>query len=360
MLIHTYPIRRLPRWKQILLSILAVLLVAIVCYLFEELLNHTAIALILLTTVSLLAVLMDILPTLIGSILSAVILNFVFVPPTFKFHVTSLEDYVLMSVYVLIALVSAVLNFKIKEADKVVQDKEEKEKTLAIYNTLLNSLSHELRTPIATIMGAVDNLKDNQELLSPQNSSELLNQISIASIRLNQQVENLLNMSRLETGLFQLDLQWTDVNELVYMVITQLNPPEGRIIFTPQEDLPICKVDMGLLEQIIKNLLSNAFQYTPPEAEIHISTDFSKPFLVIQIQDNGPGIPVQYQDQIFDKFFRVPQTSAGGTGLGLSIVKGFTEAHGGQIKASSVIPHGISFVVKIPVTTVAPNIPAHD
>jgi two-component system sensor histidine kinase KdpD len=337
-----------------------VISVALVCYLFEKLLNHTAIALILLTTVSLLAVLMDILPTLIGSLLSAVILNFVFVPPTFKFHLTSLEDYVLMSVYILIAFVSAILNYKIKEAEKEVQDKEEKEKTLAIYNTLLNSLSHELRTPIATIMGAVDNLKDNKELLSPQNSGELLTQISIATIRLNQQVENLLNMSRLETGLFQLDLHWTDVNELVYMVISQLNPPDGRVVFTPQEDLPICKMDMGLIEQIIKNLLSNALQYTPATAIIHISTACEHSELQIRIQDNGPGVPPQYYEQLYDKFFRVPHTSAGGTGLGLSIVKGFTEAHGGQIKAAPVYPHGIAFTVQIPVSTAEPNLLTND
>lgn len=303
---------------------------------------------------------MDILPTLIGSLLSAVILNFVFVPPTFKFHLTSLEDYVLMSVYIFIALVSAILNYKIKEAEKVVQDKEEKEKTLAIYNTLLNSLSHELRTPIATIMGAVDNLKDNKDLLSPQNSSELLNQISIATSRLNQQVENLLNMSRLETGLFQLDLHWIDVNELVYMLLTQLNPPEGRVIFTPQEDFPICKMDIGLVEQIIKNLVSNALQYSPAEAIIHISTAYKDSCVMIQIQDNGPGVPLQYYEQLYDKFFRVPHTSAGGTGLGLSIVKGFAEAHGGQIHAAPVLPHGIAFTVRIPVITVPPNLPAHD
>lgn len=116
--------------------------------------------------------------------------------------------------YFFIALVNAVLTFKIRKEEKKARHKEEKEHTIKLYNTLLNSLSHELRTPISTIIGAVDTLKDQKEKISSNNQIELLNQIDTASMRLNRQVENLLNMSRLEWGMLKLNLSWCDTKLL--------------------------------------------------------------------------------------------------------------------------------------------------
>lgn len=106
--------------------------------------------------------------------------------------------------YFVIAMVHAVLTFKIRQIQEEARHKEEKANTLKLYNTLLNSLSHELRTPIATIIGATDNLTMNATRLTDENKSNLLSEISLASLRLNQQIENLLNMSRLESGFIQL------------------------------------------------------------------------------------------------------------------------------------------------------------
>ncbi len=118
--------------------------------------------------------------------------------------------------YFFIAVINAVLTFKIRKEESKSRDKEEKENTIRLYNTLLNSLSHELHTPIATIIGAVDTLKDNKDKISTSNQNELLNQIDMASMRLRRQVENLLNMSRLETGILKLNMDWCDTNELNY------------------------------------------------------------------------------------------------------------------------------------------------
>ena len=118
--------------------------------------------------------------------------------------------------YFVIALVNAVLTFKIRQIEKAARQKEEKAHTVKLYNTFLNSLSHELRTPIAAIIGATDNLQNNSAQLSPQNKNELVTEISKASFRLNQQVENLLNMSRLESGFIQPKKDWCDINELIY------------------------------------------------------------------------------------------------------------------------------------------------
>ena len=153
--------------------------------------SYKTVALVLLMTVSVIAILFEIFPVLLAAVLSAVIWNYFFIPPLFTFDIGNTEDLLMFLLYFVIALVNAVLTIKIREAEKKARDKEEKEKELKLYNTLLNSLSHELRTPIATILGSVDMLKESRDKLSVDNQNELLNEIGIAGNRLNRQVENI-------------------------------------------------------------------------------------------------------------------------------------------------------------------------
>jgi two-component system sensor histidine kinase KdpD len=251
--------------------------------------------------------------------------------------------------YFFIALVNAVLKFKIRKEEKKARDKEEKANSIKLYNTLLNSLSHELRTPISTIIGAVDTLKENKERLSADNQNELLNQIDKASIRLNRQVENLLNMSRLETGMLRPNLDWCDTNDLINSVIQKLMETIIHPIkFEPNDTLPLFKYDRGLMEQVIHNLLHNAINYTPQETAIEIVVFQQSNECVIRISDNGSGIPESEIEKIFDKFYRLPNTKAGGSGLGLSIVKGFVEAHNGSVTLENNIGGGVIFTIVIP------------
>lgn len=182
---------------QCLISVGIIVLLATICFYFGGHLAYRTVALIMLLSVSILAMLMDILPVLLAALSSALIWNFFFIPPRFTFHIDKAEDVLMFSSYFVVALVNAVLTFKIKKEEEKSRDKEEKENALKLYNTLLNSLSHELRTPIATILGAVDTLKENENL-AEKSKMELLTQIDIASIRLNGQVENLLNMSAIK------------------------------------------------------------------------------------------------------------------------------------------------------------------
>jgi two-component system sensor histidine kinase KdpD len=251
--------------------------------------------------------------------------------------------------YFFIALVNAVLTFKIRKEESKARDKEEKENTIKLYNTLLNSLSHELRTPISTIIGAVDALKENKEKISTNNQNELLHQIVIASTRLNRQVENLLNMSRLETGMLKLNLDWCDTNELINVVIQKLPLNyKQTIIFEPNENLPLLKFDIGLIEQVLQNLLYNAINYTPDNSMITIVAKQQSGNCYISVSDNGNGIPEKDLPFLFDKFYRLPHSKTGGSGLGLSIVKGFIEAHHGTAKAENNTSGGVTFIVEFP------------
>jgi two-component system, OmpR family, sensor histidine kinase KdpD len=358
--------------SQLLVSSGLIIAMAAICYVFAEQLGYRSVAFILLLLVSLIAVLFDIVPVLIAATLSAIIWNFFFIPPRFTFHIGSAEDGFLFLMYFVIALVSSVLTNRIRKVEKEVQEKEEKEKTVRLYNTLLNSLSHELKTPIAAIVGATDNLLSEPVKLSDDTKKELIENISVASLRLNQQVENLLSMSRLESGFIQPRKDWCDINELIYDVIHRLEQQlkDHKVNISVEENLPLYKLDHGLLEQVLYNLLYNASVYTPAYSDIFISAknNTEKIYrlattneehsqvkneinsLLLTIEDRGPGFPEKELERVFDKFYRLDNARTGGTGLGLSIVKGFVEAHNGTVVLENV-PHGARFSIEIPAET---------
>jgi two-component system sensor histidine kinase KdpD len=326
-----------------------VLIVAAISFAFSDLLGYRVVALLLLMTVSIIAMLFEIAPVLVAALLSSLVWNFFFIPPIYTFHINSTEDGLLFLLYFVVALVNTVLSFKIRKEEKKARDKEQKLQQIEVYNTLLNSLSHELRTPISTIIGAVDTLRESKEKLSIEQQDELLNQIDVAGVRLNRQVENLLNMSRLESGVFTPKLDWCDSNELIAAVVNDFSATASqKIIFIPNEEIPLLKVDAGLIEQILHNLIHNAVLYTPDSCEIHIQSVYEKEHWKLTVVDNGLGIDLIYFEKVFTKFFRVPQTKTGGSGLGLSIVKGFVEMQGGCVKATNNYPSGLSILVELP------------
>jgi len=338
---------------QCLISAAVVVASAALCSLLFMPLGYKTVALILLMTVSVLAIMLDILPVLLAATLSALIWNFFFIPPVFTFHIDNTEDLLMFLMYFVIALVNAVLMFKIRDAEQKARDKEERENAIKLYNTLLNSLSHEMRTPLATIIGAIDTIKENQNKLSKINNDYLLSEIEIASTRLNRQVENLLNMSRIETGMLKLKKDWCDVNELIFSVIQKFTESgiTHKVEFIPNENLPLFKLDEGLMEQVIHNLLDNAIQYTSANSIIKISADLKSEKFEFEISDNGKGFSESEIEHIFEKFYRIPNTKTGGSGLGLSIVKGFVEAHNGNVLVENSKSGGAKFSISIPAET---------
>ena len=339
--------------KQYIISIALILFVAAVSFSISSIIGYKVVALLLLVTVSLIAMFFDILPVLLAAVLSALVWDFFFIPPRFTFSVGSTEDTLMLLMYFIIALVNAVLTFKIREAEKEANRKVEKEKTLKLYDTLLNSLSHELRTPISTIIGATDNLQTANNKLSEKNKTELLAEISKASLRLNRQVENLLNMSRLESGFIQPKNDWCDINELVHDVVNHLKENlENRVVnIQVKENLPLFKLDYGLTEQVLYNLIHNAALYLPKYCVVTIRANCVDDKLILIVEDNGNGFPADEIEKVFEKFYRLKNSNIGGTGLGLSIVKGFVEAQGGSIRLENLLESGARFMIEIPAET---------
>jgi two-component system sensor histidine kinase KdpD len=345
-------LNKVNREWQYLYSVAIVILVSGICFGLPAAIGYRVVALILLLTVSLLAISFDILPVLIAAALSAFIWDVFFLPPRFTLHVANAEDSILLIMYFVIAMINGVLTYKLRQAEKVSTLKEEKANSVKLYNTILNSLSHELRTPIAAIIGATDNLQLNKNL-SKEDSEQLVAEISKAALRLNQQVENLLNISRLESGHIRPRNEWCDVVELVYETVKRVeeNNPHRKINISINQNFPLCSVDRGMLEQIIYNLLNNAAVHTQPGTKISISANCIADLLQIIIEDEGKGFTGVDMKDVFHKFSRDKHEKTSGSGLGLSIVKGFTEALKGTVYLQKGDSGGAVFTIVIPVKT---------
>jgi two-component system sensor histidine kinase KdpD len=224
---------------------------------------------------------------------------------------------------------------------------EESEK---LYKDLFDSISHELKTPISAIMGSTSLMLDKNTNLSDENKLNLINEINTAGERLNKLVENLLDMARLESGRLAPNYGLYELNDLFNISIQKLDNEIGnrKIIKEIPDNIPLIYIDIGLMEQVIRNILLNSIKYTPADSEIHLSADWDKEFIYIFIKDSGEGISEEHINFVFDKFFRADKTQTGGSGLGLSIAKGFVEAHDGRIKAINIKGGGVMFEIKIP------------
>lgn len=222
-------------------------------------------------------------------------------------------------------------------------------------SALLSSVSHELRTPLVTIKAAASSLQDWTVAWDSPTRVELLSALEEEADRLNQLVGDLLNMSRIEAGALKLQRQWNMLIEIVDTVVAQMQHSlaDYRLKIVVAEDLPLVLVDPVLLQQVFGNLLSNCLKYAPSGTAITLTTDIPErnpQQILIQIVNEGPPVPEEHLEHIFDKFHRVTAADrVPGTGLGLSICRGIVEAHGGRIWAKNV-PSGFAFCLTLPLT----------
>jgi two-component system sensor histidine kinase KdpD len=208
---------------------------------------------------------------------------------------------------------------------------------------LLNSISHDLRTPLSTVLGAATTLLDYGGTLRPEVARDLLVSIGEEAHRLNRYVGDLLDMTRLEGGALNPRMDWTDVRDVLVAAIERVERRLGarKLVRDFPAELSLVKIDTGLLEQAVVNILDNAIAYSPDATDIEVAAYEDRSNVVISIEDDGQGIPTAELERVFDKFRRLQQPSdrGKGVGLGLSISKGFVEAMGGRIAAASPI-HG--------------------
>ncbi len=225
-------------------------------------------------------------------------------------------------------------------------------------NAILSSVSHDLRTPLATITGAASSLLEGQRRLDPTAGLELARSIYREADRLDRLLRNLLDMMRIEAGAVQLNKEWHPVDEVVGAALARL---EGRLrdhtvntVFPA--DLPLALVDGVLLEQVVINLVENAVKYAPAGSAIDLSASASEREIIVEVADRGPGIPAGEEARIFDKFYRAKPAREGGVGLGLTICRGVIDAHGGRIWAENRPGGGAVFRFAIPLSERQPSV----
>ncbi|MGE8102811.1 ATP-binding protein [Allorhizobium sp. NPDC080224] len=218
---------------------------------------------------------------------------------------------------------------------------------------LLSSISHDLRTPLATITGAVTGLRQLGERMTPENRDDLLQSIEEESGRMSRFVANLLDMTRIEAGTLKPKQDWVDVADVVQSAVERTRKyAPGRVVETGiASDLPLIRGDSVLIGQVLFNLLDNAVKYGGDEP-INVYARRDGKDVLISVTDHGKGIPPEDLDRIFEKFYRrgKPDGRAPGTGLGLSIARGFVEAMGGKIHAESpaLKKRGTRIVMRFP------------
>jgi two-component system sensor histidine kinase KdpD len=226
--------------------------------------------------------------------------------------------------------------------------------TERLRGALLSSISHDLRTPLTSIMGAVTSLLGTDNGFNEEARRDLLVTIREEAERLNRFVGNLLDMTRLESGALHLNRDWVEIGDIIGSALARMENAlkSHRLVVHVEPGLPLLSLDFVLMEQVLVNILDNAAKYSDPATAVTLSALRMGDEVAVEIADQGIGVPPEDIEHIFDKFYRVRRgdRQVAGTGLGLSICRGIVEAHGGRIAART--PQrgkGMVFTVTLPV-----------
>jgi two-component system sensor histidine kinase KdpD len=343
---------------QYLAAVAGVAALTIACWLLTPLIGYGAISLIFLLGVLLAGMVLSRGPVLLVAALSALSWNFLFIPPLFTLHIEKFEDGLTFATYFIVALTVGSLTAQLRAREHLAAQVQLAQESERLRKTLLDCVSHELKTPLAAIAAASQEL----ERIAPnvQNAEalrELAEEIHAGSRRLNRVVNNLLDMNRLESGVVRPKQEWCDLRELLESAIEiERESLHGREVkLDVPENIPLAFVDYTLIEQAVAKLLANAISHAPSQSPVEIDAEYKNDRLIISVSDRGPGLDPESLERVFEKFYRGDGRKPGGLGLGLSISRGFVEAHGGSLTAENRDGGGARFTMSLPVPVTDQN-----
>lgn len=315
-------------------------------------LGLAAVALIYLLTVFLSAVWWGRGPSLLASILSFFTLNFFFTVPYNTFFVAALQDIVSLVVFLFVAEMTSRLVAGAIERLRLKDEAAEAQilrKTDELKSVLLSAVSHDLRTPLASIRVAATGLLQNGFGTNDLARRELLQTIDAEAARLARLVTNLLDLSRIEAGALKPIKEWRDLQEVVARAVDSMGDRlrDHRVVVEIPSTLPLVPLDFTQIEDVLVNLLDNAVRHSPVGTTIRIDAGRRGHEVIVQVENAGPSVPLESADQIFSRFYRV-QRDRRGLGLGLAICKGLVEAHGGRIWVERPDEPGARFAFALP------------
>jgi len=250
----------------------------------------------------------------------------------------------------------AITRIRFAEQAKVTQMQVEAER---LRNSLLSAISHDLRTPLSTIIGSASTLLEGEGHLQIQDKLDLSRVIVEEAERMSNLINNILDMARLDSGVVELNKQWYPLEEIIGTVLTRLQKQfaDRPVKVKLPAGIPMIFVDAVLIEQVLINLLENALRYTPQGSELEITADISPHAVEIGVADRGAGIPKGREEHLFEKFYQARHEAAqSGVGLGLAICRAIVEAHGGHINAKNRSDGGAVFTFVLPIEQSPPAI----
>lgn len=352
------------RLRMLILPWLAPLIATLLSASLSPILPHANFAMIYLAGVLLTAMTTRVRPALLCAVLSFLAYNFFYTTPRFTFLMVEREDILTLGLFILVATTTGHLAARLRE--KVI-DLEQANITLRnetlikereqLRSALLASISHDLKTPLATMIGSVSSVLDLHDALTPEQRRELLTNTLSECQRLDRYIQKLLDMTRLGHGDLPLDRAWLGVDDLISVVLKRIKPLAGKVHIRANitSDLPLLHVHPALIEQALFNVLENAVRFAPDGSEILLCAHTSAQQLNIDIKDLGPGIPPESWEHIFDMFFSMADGDQhpSSTGLGLAICKGIMGAHGGEVRVLESRPfQGTTLRLSLPIPNV--------
>jgi two-component system sensor histidine kinase KdpD len=290
-------------------------------------------------------------PSIFATVLGVLVFDFFYVPPYFSIITAELRYFALLPVMIVVGVVISTLTERARVREQETEHARMEIEVERQRNALLSVVSHDLRTPLASITGSAEALLDPSGQPSEEIRRELLQSIAGEANRLSRLVTNLLDITRMESGSVKLDKQWGLIEEVVGSALARLETQlEDRKVLTHLgEDSMLVAYDPVLTEQVFINLLENAIRHSPPGSEIAISAHKDKEAVTVEVADRGRGIPAGEEEKIFEKFHRAPGAAIKwGAGLGLTICRAVIKAHGGRIWAENRPGGGAVFRFTLP------------
>lgn len=363
-LTETHVSRISPRVRGMLLRygltmLIVVLMTSTVSLLRLTIEGHIAtIQLIYLLGVMLIAILVDTGPAFLAALLSFLYASYFFAEPHYSFHINNPEEAIRLVAFLAIALLGGGLAARARtHAARAEQLALEAAQARALAESdrlksaILSSVSHDLRTPLTTIRGAIDELTATDIEWSPAHRQQLLTTIAEQSQRLHTLVSNLLDLSRIRAGAVHPHKDWYALDEVILHTINAQQALFNRhpLSLDLPAELPLIQLDFVLTEQVLVNLLHNAVTHTPPGTALLIQAWLDNDWIVVGVADRGPGIPPPNRSRIFEPFYRLGSVNdTQGSGVGLSVCQGFIQAQGGQIWVEEHAGGGARFCFRLP------------
>jgi two-component system sensor histidine kinase KdpD len=288
-------------------------------------------------------------PAIATVVLSLLGHNLLFIEPRGTFTINSADEALGLVLLLFTALVTAQLADGARRGAETAREAAVVRRSDELKTAILRAVTHNLRTPLASIKASVSGLRQPGASYSDADREDLLAEIEEEADRLNRLVTNLLHASRLEAGGFTPSMRPQDVRELIGDVVGRMQPrlADRRVSVEIADELPPVACDYVQIEQVVSNLLENACIHTPPGVAIAVTAQVTDGVVRVEVVDAGPGVAAAERERLFRAFER-GQTRAPGTGLGLTIARGFVEAHGGRLWVEDAPRHGARFVFTLP------------